>query len=311
MCKECEEHRHFVCECGKVFDNALSFGGHKAKCKEHLKLLAEEREKRRLPNGLFKCENPGCTNEHDGSYGSGLFCSKKCRLSFIGKKAYETKVENGTFKSPFKNPDNGYRPPARGDWKCATCGKVFRTKREMQEHYRSDHYDGKPCQAWNKGLTKETSELVRHNSESVSKAMKKLFSEGKIDAHKMWTPKRRKEQSERKKKLYQTHPELHPNRRVANNRTKMTYPERVAYDWLVLNGIEFKHQYHYRTDKFNRYVDFYCESKSMFIEIDGKYWHDPKVDAQKDNDALEHGISTIRISATDRIESRLSSIFNL
>lgn len=26
MCKDCEEHRHFVCECGKVFDNALKHG---------------------------------------------------------------------------------------------------------------------------------------------------------------------------------------------------------------------------------------------------------------------------------------------
>lgn len=33
---------------------------------------------KRLPNGMFKCENPDCGKEHDGSYGSGRYCSKKC-----------------------------------------------------------------------------------------------------------------------------------------------------------------------------------------------------------------------------------------
>jgi hypothetical protein len=32
----------------------------------------------------MKCEN--CGNEHDGSYGSGRFCSKKCRGIFSAKK---------------------------------------------------------------------------------------------------------------------------------------------------------------------------------------------------------------------------------
>ena len=28
---------------------------------------------------LFKCENPDCGKEHDGSYGSGRFCCVKCK----------------------------------------------------------------------------------------------------------------------------------------------------------------------------------------------------------------------------------------
>jgi hypothetical protein len=31
----------------------------------------------RLPNGMFKCEY--CGKEHDGSYGSGRFCSNHCK----------------------------------------------------------------------------------------------------------------------------------------------------------------------------------------------------------------------------------------
>ena len=54
------------------------------KCKEDLNNEQEQiRESKRLPNGLFKCENPDCSNEHDGSYGSGRFCSKKCVFEYI------------------------------------------------------------------------------------------------------------------------------------------------------------------------------------------------------------------------------------
>ena len=33
----------------------------------------------------MKCEN--CGNEHDGSYGSGRFCSKECAKAFSGKQS--------------------------------------------------------------------------------------------------------------------------------------------------------------------------------------------------------------------------------
>ena len=75
MCKECEsDHKHYTCECGKEFDSGSKLGGHQRKCKVHQFALEKERESRRLSNGLFKCENPDCNNEHDGSYGSGRFC---------------------------------------------------------------------------------------------------------------------------------------------------------------------------------------------------------------------------------------------
>lgn len=35
---------------------------------------------------MFKCENPNCNKEHNGSYGSGRFCSKECRIKYIGLK---------------------------------------------------------------------------------------------------------------------------------------------------------------------------------------------------------------------------------
>ena len=32
---------------------------------------------------IYICEN--CWKEHDGSYGSGRFCSKQCRGAFVAK----------------------------------------------------------------------------------------------------------------------------------------------------------------------------------------------------------------------------------
>ena len=149
--------------------------------------------------------------------------------------------------------------------------------------------------AWNKGLTKETCERVKLNAEHVSIAMRESAA-CKYDHAAIWTEERRKEQSERKKKLYSEHPEKHPNRKLAGNRGKMTYPEQLVNDWLTEHTIKFLHNYQYITDKFNRYVDFYLVEQNIFIEVDGEYWHQDKtLDEAKDFDALQHDIKTIRI----------------
>ena len=53
-----------------------------------------------------------------------------------------------------------------------------------------------------------------------------------------WTEEKRKVKSEEKKEFYELNPEAHPNRKLAGNRNKMTYPETVAYDWFIENNIE-------------------------------------------------------------------------
>ena len=119
------------------------------------------------------------------------------------------------------------------------------------------------------------------------------------------------ERSEQKKQLYKEHPEKHPNRRCAGKAKGMSYPEKVARDWLQQNNIDFIQQYHFVTDKFNRYVDFYCEKFNLFIEIDGEYWHRYRLyeDKNKDEDASAHGIRTLRVSAKSRIYDTLKEFF--
>lgn len=89
---------------------------------------------------------------------------------------------------------------------------------------------------------------------------------------------------------------MHPNAKCAGNRKKMTYPEQLVFDWLNEHSIVNEHNYHFVTEKFNRYVDFYLPELKLFIEVDGEYWHKNNLaDAPKDTDANEHGIKTLRI----------------
>ena len=100
-------------------------------------------------------------------------------------------------------------------WICCWCNKKFRTRRLMQEHKHAEHPD--ICSlghAWNKGLTKETNEHVRKFAERLSENIRNGLTK-QFDHVAVWTPERRKEQSERKKKLYAEHPEKHPNAKLA------------------------------------------------------------------------------------------------
>lgn len=189
MCEKCKKYEQFVCGCGKKFDNFRQLTGHQSHCQNYLMDIKEQREKRRLPNGLFKCANPDCLNEHDGSYGNGLFCSNSCRMSFIGKQSYLKRLQRGTFIPPSK-----IIPPIKpkiDGWKCSICGLLFKTRRELQLHRKLVHYKSGFC-SWNKGLTKETDERIRKQGITYSKNLKS----GKIKN--CWLGKHHTEESKRK-----------------------------------------------------------------------------------------------------------------
>lgn len=71
----------------------------------------------------------------------------------------------------------------------------------------------------------------------------------------------------------------------------MSYPEKVAYDWLKEHNIEFEHQKRFKLNGKVRYVDFYVYSRKLIIEIDGEYWHPEGNidDVVKDKIAQENG----------------------
>jgi very-short-patch-repair endonuclease len=152
---------------------------------------------------------------------------------------------------------------------------------------------------WNKGLTKDIDDRVRQNADAVSNA-KKGIAPGFT-----WTEKLRKEQSERKKKLYKEFPEKHPNRKLANNKAKMSYPEKIAYEWFVNSDIEFSHNK--KIDKF--YPDFVVDN--IIVEIDGEYWHNIEADKIRDSILNSLGYIVYRIKSKENIQKRLEEIFRV
>lgn len=74
------------------------------------------------------CENIKCNNEHDGTYGSGRFCSLSC--ANVRQHTKEDKRKCNTRGRPRKNPDNIFDVSSRTtrkiltrmNLKCSHCG---------------------------------------------------------------------------------------------------------------------------------------------------------------------------------------------
>lgn len=152
---------------------------------------------------------------------------------------------------------------------------------------------------WNKGLTKETDPRVLQNAIAVSKSLKGKPSKT------IWTDEMRKAKSEWRRKLHKDFPETHPNRRLAGNRKRMTYPEQVAFDFLKRHNIVFEHQK--KIDRF--YPDFVVGN--VVIEIDGAQWHDEEKDKVRDQIISSYGYTVIRIDSKENIEEKLTQILGM
>lgn len=157
------------------------------------------------------------------------------------------------------------------------------------------HYNKIP---WNKGLDKSDPRIARHAA-SVSKT-----SKGRPNKV-IWTEEMRKEKSKWRKKLHKDFPETHPNRRLANNKSKMTYPEKVAAEWLNKNNIKYEHNK--KIDNF--YPDFIIDK--IIIEIDGEHWHDKEKDSIRDSILNNLGYTVYRIGAKERIEEKLNELLGV
>ena len=139
----------------------------------------------------MKCENPKCGKEHDGSYGSGRFCSNHCRCAFNASKAkHETlkpKIAHSKLRAPY------------GTWKCRQCNEVFEVRRQLAEHNKLVHPHGKD--PWNKGLTKEVDRRIELGAKKTSKTLKDLYSTGMIisaiQTPDFWTKEKREIQRQR------------------------------------------------------------------------------------------------------------------
>lgn len=202
---------------------------------------------------------------------------------------------------------------------CKFCDKDGKNKNSQVNHERMcpKNPDRKPPargmagkSPWNKGYTKETLPQLVEQGKKISASLKKSIAEGNNFGpwnSDFWTDELRLAHSEMKKEFYKQHPEKHPNRILAGNRSKMTYLERVAFDWLTSAGIEFDHQVGIQLHDKTVYPDF--KIGMMLIEIDGKYWHNPEQDLRRDCELEKIGFNVVRIKASDKIEERLKTLF--
>lgn len=152
-------------------------------------------------------------------------------------------------------------------------------------------------------LFRQAREEGKFKPRTTSESGKLAVKTGRKDCGKCWTEERRKKQSERKIQLYKNHPEKHPNRKLANNRAKISYPEQLAYCYFKENNIKFEHQV--QIGKY--FADFVVDK--LVIEIDGSQWHqDIEREKTRDEFILNEGYKIVHIPASNVLEN-LNNLF--
>ena len=228
----------------------------------------------------YICEN--CGKEHDGSYGSGRFCCKHCRCSWIGKHVNV----NGNHKCNFHLKSGKHSKKPYGTWTCKYCGLVFEVRAELDSHRRSLH-PIQPGSSWNKGLTKETDDRVRQYAETN----KRRIESGEIIPH--MRGKHRSEETKKKlslamKNYLKEHPDKVPY--LLNHSSKESYPEQ-----FFRNAFTNEQYPKFEQNKYieGHFLDFAFEQYKVYVEIDGEqHFVQPKI--------VEHDkIRTETLNATE------------
>ena len=242
-----------------------------------------------MEENLFVCEN--CGKEHDGSYGSGRFCSNHCRHAYIGKQ-----VKHHVCNFPKKHSQFG-------TWKCCHCDFIASTRAELDKHRLDKHSEfcrtSRP--SWSKGLTKETSETIKQASKKRCDKIKN----GEIIPYQLGKPL----SEEVKKKISASMKKAHKEGRAHNIgesrwNNKPSYPEKWFMTMLenemnMKNGIDYN-----REVPFHRFsLDFAWINSKKAIEIDGeqhkRFKEQQKRDEQKDNFLKKEGWKFLRIDWKD------------
>ena len=156
---------------------------------------------------------------------------------------------------------------------CQFCGKTCKNRNSLCNHERQCNQNpnkqvihrpgfndfGRP--AWNKGLTKETSESVKKHSESL-----KAFYETHEGS---WKGRKHTEEEKQKigagvKRFLEANPEMVPYKR--NHSSRESYPELYFTDLFEAEGIKLEKQFPVKSYR----LDFCNPDKKVAIEIDGE-----------------------------------------
>ena len=117
------------------------------------------------------CEK--CGQPHNGNYGSGRFCSAKCKNAYnLSKVSKEKKLNH--LKKLHKSRRSKY-----GTWVCPICNSILESRQLLKIHEHLEHsqfYNGqRNGGGWAKGLTKETDPRIKWGN-----TLSEKFSNGEI-----------------------------------------------------------------------------------------------------------------------------------
>lgn len=192
-----------------------------------------------------------------------------------------------------------------GDCKCNECGLVY-NKHGIKSHiYRKHTEEGLKFNpfhdpnigfkngtrsAWNKGLSKETNDILKRRGEKVSLIMKGRPGKKKTEEEK-------KKLSEAAIRYYEKNPDKIPYR--LNHSSKESYPEKIVREYFEANNITGWVQ-EYPFGRFS--LDFAFVDKKIDIEIDGSTHLQEKIiikDIRRDKILIDSGWKVLRITAKE------------
>jgi len=218
------------------------------------------------------CEN--CGGEHDGSYGSGRFCSKACRGAFC-------------VKQPKKHKN--FEP-----YECCYCHAIIFGRNALYRHKKEKHPDMFEGHSWNAGKTKETDERIAKGVKTFHKNM----NDGK------WIPwmKGKHLSKETREKISKSMKRAHNEGRAHNIgecrwNNEPSYPEKW---FMTVIDNEFDDKNYVREFPFYKFsLDFVWKDKKKVIEIDGEqHYRDEKQilrDKQKNEFLKNDGWKLLRL----------------
>jgi very-short-patch-repair endonuclease len=137
--------------------------------------------------------------------------------------------------------------------------------------------------------------LIPHRN--AKEAMKLAISMGRMRGSADWGDESRGKQRRNMLRRIAENPMNHPNRKLANNRKKMSYPERLVYDSLTAAGVDFEHG-----KQVGIYFPDFIIGKRIF-EVDGARWHDSIKDAIRDKNLVALGYTVERIPAREVLKN--------
>lgn len=236
------------------------------------------------------CE--GCGHEFDQPKDlkkSTRFCSQHCRRSYIAKCGVTKRRANGTLQAQLDLARSHISARNRLDTppgNCRFCGKLCHNQNSLRNHERYCKENPQrqdtalmmwlqqhtppdtPRVAWNKGLTKETSESVAKHARSLkaSIASGKVIPSWRGRKH---TPEQKEQVARSLRAYYLAHPESNP----WTLPSQYNYAEQVFADAMTQANISFQRQY----SIIGYYLDFAFPNIRSYIEIDGeRHYTDPR-----------------------------------